>query len=583
MKVSIFSDLSDEKLNSLYNDLASKYGKDMRDDTRPMEERKLTRLAAARYTDKAMQEQEILHVRECLKEVLFRALKELALIMYLAMKKLGDFGLFGEGKISVSFFRKILDIPNDRYVTWYDDICFRQILDECDKRNGCKSGDDYLEYCKKFSLEIFGKQYQATDLDEENELFELLDADYYLWLTTTRHCVIRFVFGILEKRETEGNKIWIMQKEFIRSPQLILNIAAEVYKDSSIIRWDACEVIFFNKWQEFFNQSIIEHKHTLQHINSSIREGLKKLTLFYSGVTNTQEIITIKDTFIHDKLIDGIIYHEWGHHISHKDMEPVYYDSHWLFTESDNVGHIFAEGLADWAPQRGQKKGAFSRFVELAETDIKQATANVYMYMSDNWFVEEDENFQSLLSDVLVSLPLSYINTDSTVNFDRLAREINQVYIFFLERHKHLVDRLLAVIRNAYYDFGIKKQDYAALEQRIFEMYQNTRNAKPLEELRHADFFWENVAGFLEKFSVDGWEQYQKVLVEEANSLEQTLLKIITNGNERKYDHSLRTYIAERSKEIGIIRKWPDMNIPLMVRRICKWNAKTKQAKQRTV
>jgi hypothetical protein len=583
MKASIFSDLTDEELNSLYNDFATKYGKDLRDETRQMEERKLTGLAAARYTDKEMQEQEKLHVRECLKEVLFRALKELALIMYLAMDKCGDFGLFGKKRISISFFRKVLDIPNDRYVTWYDDIRFRQILDECDKRNGRKSGDDYLEYCKNFSMEIFGKQYQATELDEVNELFELLDADYYLWLTTTRHCVIRFVFGLLEKREIEGNKIWIMQKEFIRSPQLILNIAAEVYKDSSIIRWDACEVIFFNKWQEFFNQSVIENKHALRHIYSSIREGFKKFTLFYSGATNTQEIIKIKDAFILDKLIDGICYHEWGHHISHKDMESVYYDFHWIFTESDNLGHVLAEVLADWAPQRGQKKGAFSRFVELSETDIKQATANVYMYMSDNWFVEEDEELQSLASDVLVSLALSYINPDSTVNFDRLAREINQIYTFFLERHKHLIDKLLAVIRNSYYDFGIKKQDYADLEQRIFEMYQNTRNAKPLEELRHADFFWGNVVGFLEKFSTDGWEQYQKVLAEEAYSLKLTLLEMITNGNGRKYNHSLRTYITERSKEIGIIRKWPDINIPLMIRRICKRNAKDKQIKRRMV
>jgi hypothetical protein len=111
------------------------------------------------------------------------------------------------------------------------------------------------------------------------------------------------------------------------------------------------------------------------------------------------------------------------------------------------------------------------------------------------------------------------------------------------------------VIKNAEYDFGIKKQNFQQLEERIYEMHQGTRNAKPLEELRKISIFWDNVLEYLKNYSVEGWQQYQQVLAEETGIVQEALLNIITNNNGAKYQNSLRKFIVEKAKECGIIEK----------------------------
>ena len=568
MEVSIYSKLTEDELKNLHSQLTAKYGKALLDDSRSLEERALIKLVAKRVSiDK--QEQELESVREFVKEYLFRALKELALLMYLAMDKRKDFGVMGEQRVSISFCRNILNIPNNREVTQFDADRFRRVLDECDKRNGNRSGDAYLAYIKSYSLEIFEKKYPVTDFTYVNILLELLDADYYFFNTHNHPYGVRFVFGQVEKREIEQNKAYIMLKEYIRSPQFVLSVAAEVFKDATMIRQEACEVIFFNKWQKFYDQSKAERKRALHHTNSSIREGIKSSALKFYDASDTQNVLRVKETFIQE-MIDGIIWHEMGHHVSYADMDPVHLAFYYNFPEGEGVGTAITEALADWAPARGQRKGAFTRFAEIAQTNVQRATRDLYVYMSDNWFVDEEEEFMSLMSNVLVGLAIYFINPDGSVDFMRLAKEKDQIYAFLQKRYKTLVEKLLEIVRHSNYEVGIHKLDYNALEKEIYKMYQKSRNAKPLEELRRFSFFWINVVGYLQKFSKDGWKQYQDALAEEALQLEQMILKVITKGNEEKYKNSLREYIVERAKEINVIKILPAVDHAETVRKSCE-------------
>jgi hypothetical protein len=486
------------------------------------------------------------------------------------MVNLNDFGTHGEERVSISFLRSILDIPNNNEVTQSDVDLFHVVLFEYDCRNGFKSGDDYMAYCNHYKINIFGKECTSADFDDvANELFKLMDMDsLFIWATLAHPYGIRFAFGLLEEQNIDGNKILTMKKEFIRSPQLILGIAAEIYKDSTIIRQVALEVIFKNKWEAFFSQSIFERNNALRHAYSSIREGFKKFAMFYSDAANTKEVLKMKDAFIAD-MLDGVRNHENGHHVANRDMKPEHYDFHWVFPNTDSIGYAIQEALADWARQSGSKKGSFARFLETARTDARRATRNIYAYLSDCWFLDQEDNeYLGILSDVLVGTALSFILADGTVDFERLDAEKDGIYAFFQQRYKELVNKLLAVIKNAEYDFGVKRIDYPALQEKIYQIHKGTRNEKPLEELRHSNFYWDDVVGFLEKYSVDGWKLYQKILAEETVSVEQALLNMVTKGNGEKYNHSLRKYIVERAKETGIIQKPPVLDIPLMINKI---------------
>jgi len=552
MALSVYADLTDKKLKKLLSQLTEKYGKDLHDDSKSFEERQLTKLAAEKASlDR--QEEETTAVRESVKEWMIRKLKELALINYLSMEKRKDFGVFGEQRVSIGFCRNIMHIPNNREVSQFDMDRFHRILKECDIRNGNKSGDDYLEYIKNYSLEILGKAYPITDFVQVNKLLEQLGADYYFFNTYNHPYGVRYIFGKVEKRDIEQNKAYIILQEYIRSPQFILSIVSEIFNDSMMIRLVACEVIFFNKYQKFFDKPKAERNYDLRHINSSIREGIKACALSLYDAANTKDVLKIKAFFIQE-MINEIFWHEIGHHISFTDMEPTHFAFHYNFPEGEGVGTVLIEALADWAPAGEHGKGVFTWFVELAQADVKRATRNFYVYISDKWFVDETEEFMSLMSNILPALAIYFINTDGSVDFIRLKKEKDRIYTFFLMRYKKLVDKLLEVIKKSNYKIDNYELDYVNLEEGYYRMYQRSRNAMPLKELRNFSFFWINVVDHLEKYSAAGWKEYQHVLKEEASLLEQMILKEIIKDDKGKYRNSLREYIIQRAKKIGIVK-----------------------------
>ena len=523
----------DEELD--YSRLTEEYGMILQDDSIPLEDRRLVNFVESKVSpDK--QEQALFSIREFVKKYLYRNSKELALIIYLAMEKLHDFGIMGRQRVSISFVRNIFNITN-RAVTQSDADRFRRVLDECDKRYGNKSGEAYLDYIKHYSLELFGKTYPITDFFYINELLDLLDVDYYFFNTYNHPYGVRFILGKVEKNYIGQKKVYKIVKEYIRSPQFVLSIAAEVIYGSTMIRQEACEVIIFNKWQ-----SKPERKYALRHINSSIRDGIiERVLSLYKSVSTGD-------------LIDGILWHEMGHHISYADMEPEYLAFHYNFIECDNIGAVLVEALADWAPKKDEYKGAFVRFLELAETDVQQTTKYILMYLSDNFFVDDEEEFMSLMTNILDGLAISFFNQDGAVDFIRMEKEKEQIYLFFKTRFIFLVDKLLNIIRNSSYKIGVHTLSYSDVENELYEMYQKGRNARSIEELHRFSFFWMNVVDYLEQYSATGWEQYQNVLNEEAVVLERMILKEIIKVDEAKYHSSLREYIVEHAKEIGIVK-----------------------------
>jgi flagellar biosynthesis regulator FlbT len=564
-----YSSLTDEEINHMQNEHASQY-KEMLDDSLPFEDRKLDKLVAAKYKDKPHQKRVIKSVCDCFLEYLYRHLRELSIIIYLAMLKLNEFGPHGENMVSISFCRCILNIPNDCQATFIDAMNFELILDEYDRRNGSKSGEEYKSYCNNFSINLFGRNCTAADFDDiANELFILMGMeDIFLWGALSSPYGLRVCLGVLEEHEIEKNKYLVMRKELIRSPQLISSIAAEVFKDSTIIRMVSIEIIFRNKWEEYFNQSALDRKIALYHDYSAIREGFKKYALLHYGISNKEELEQKREAFINDMILIGVIWHELGHHIGNEDMKQEHYDFHWVFPNADSIGSSLEEALADYAGQKGSKKGPIISFLEMARTNINAATAMVFVYLSDYWFLDDEDEYFGIRSNVMVGTMISFLRPDGTVDFERLGTSIEKLYIFFLERFGNLVDQLLTVIRNAEYDFGVRKLDFQKLEERIFEMHQNTRNAKPLEELRHSSVYWANAVDFLEKYSVEGWKRYQQVLADETINVQRALLNIITENNGEKYNNSLRLFIVEKAKESGIIQKLPKVEKPVMSRQV---------------
>lgn len=533
-KVSQYSDLSNEDLRALHSELTVRYGRFLSDYSLPSAERRIEKLipSAAGEEERA---EELSKAREAVKEVLFRQLKDWSLLIFLAMEKTEAYGHIGEQRVALSLCRNILSVPNDREVTQYDADRFRRMLDECDNRNGKKDGGGGLDFINSYHVDVLGMRFRNYELAGINDVLDLLGADYYLFSKNDPYGS-RFIFGEKEEMEIDGGKAILLGREFIRSPQFVLSIAAEIMDDTTVIRHESCGVIFFNKYQQFFRQSRAELRRAARHANSALREKFKEKALGWYNIHGEEDITgAVKEAFIRELMLDGIVFHEMGHHRSFADLNPVHAAFHNVLSSAEHAGGVLLEALADWAPAKGKRRGAFARFVELSKTDAGRANAAVYAYMSDSWFVDEHDEFMALMSDVLVSLAIYTLKPDGSVDFDRIEREQRGIYDMLLNRYSDLAGRLLNIIYRARYtiladDGKMYEVDYATVELEVYHMYRNSVNYRPLEQLRLFPPFWINIAGYLKKYSPEGWKQYQAALEAEAAGLEQAVLGLVTQS-----------------------------------------------------
>jgi len=560
-----YSNFSMNDFQTLDFIIADKYGVALHDNTLPIEKRRLKNLIAKIFNDTKKREEEYNFISEFAKKYTIRQAEEFAKITYLAMKKnKKNWGLMGEDAITIGFCRAVCNIKL-RDVTQSDIDNFNNIIDECDKRNH-KIGD-LQNYLRNFKFELFGKKYCHSDINNLNQIFYLMEMDFYFFAYLNNDYGIEFLVGEVSKMELGDDRAFIIKNEF-RTPQFSLACAGKLFYNTMLIRMESIDIILYNKWINFYKKSKYKNKYALRHVYSLIREGLKSKTLEFYGVKNIFEFLRIKNTFKLD-MVTGVFWHEVGHHVADSEMNPMHDAFRANFYDKGNLGSALGEAVADWAPTRGNRKGPFAYFVELSKKDILNATGNVYCYISDNWFVdEEDEDFLCSQSFILTALTYLYINSDGSVNFEEIERDNIKIYNFLQKQLKILIEKAIDIIRNASYDLGNRIIDYKTLESEIYDFYQHSENACSLEKLLNYSSYWKNVLLYLQIYSKEGWDKYIKLVAMENEIVQNMILDMAIKNSKKKYS-SLRNFIIEKSKEISVIKEPPKINYEDAVEKIC--------------
>lgn len=542
-----YKELKTEELQKIDQEYYQKYGRYLEDKALSVSDKKIDVLIKKnKIKDSTKEKSELFSF---IKEYVVRQLKEIAIVEYLIMEKSNNWGVMGEQRVSISFCRILLNIPNDREVTQFDADRFRRIIDEQDDVLGKESADSYLEWLKKNKLSFLGISFRARAINEAKQYFELMEVPFYLYATYGSGGRFNFIFGEFLHKKYENINTYLIGTEFIRSPNMVLSVAATGEGPLTLlIRRASCEVIFFNKWQKFFDQSKLERKKALNHPNSAIREGVKAKALALYKTKTTEDVKNIKNTFINE-MIDGILWHEIGH--------KIYGDIPWnsSFSNTDTIIGCLTESLGDWAPKKGKIKGAIERFIEISEKDIEKASRCVYVYLSDNWFVDEEEEFMSIQTDILTSLILHFINKDGSIDFVRMKTEHSQIYKFLAKKHELILDEVLALIKKGKYEVGIHLMDYNTMGKEVLKMYKDGGQATTMEELEKNGNYWMNIFGYVKKFSPKTQKAIDAYVVSAGIDLRKDLLNIITKKNGEQYNNLLREYIYAKYKEIGVLKE----------------------------
>jgi len=423
-------------------------------------------------------------------------------------------------------------------------------LTQLKKDLGDLTGEQIIQYFHDYPIKILGKELKCfSDLDP---LIELLDVDYQVYCDNTKSYINRFILGRREIKHFGDYEVHFVTNEFIRSPNYTLSEVASLQNEGMRLRQEAIEVVFYQKWYNFYSQSKSERIIAQKHPNSALREGFKQFALRKSNAHNQKDVKKISDEII-STMTDGIIYHEIGHIIADSDISKDELNYQRLYVSDDNLIHGIMELLADWAPERGDKKGSIARFIETSKKDFSRAERNVYMYLSDNFFIDVDDEYFGHLTNVIVSICLSFIGSKGKVEFERMESERKNIYNFLLITLKDVLFKLMSVIKSSDYNIDDKNINFSELETIIYNEYLSN-NKISLEEYRDTFSYWKQTHAKLVNHSKTGLKFYNDILKDETAKFELSLLNLITNNRSDEFNNSLRKYIYDKAEKIGIIK-----------------------------
>lgn len=488
-----------------------------------------------------------------IESMVFQATREYAILQYIVMEKTNSFTSMGEQRVSISFCRNILNIPGNREVTQFDADRFRRIVDEEGEKYKSVSIDTLVKKKKDPYLNFGFASYSIGEWKNINNILTSLDSDKELLFTY--HKDTPSIFFMTCERKNIGNLVFaLVKKEYVRTPENVLSLAATQGDEFVRVRQESCEVIFFNKWQKFFDQSKIEFKRALNHPNSAVREGIKRKALELYKVSTSAEVGKIRKIFI-EEMIDGIIWHEIGHKVGQ--------GKEFLTPEEDAIGsaigrgdtfiRALSEGLADWAPASGKMQGAISRFCEIARKDKNKALRLCYVYLSDNWFIDEEEEFMKYQNDILTSLLLAYIKSDGDINFEQLEKDIPKIHGFLVKQYLKAIQEIRNIYNKDQYEVGIHVLNFEKLQKETFKLYKDSEMKKSETELLGSVHFWTNILGYAKKFGKIFSAEFENYLNNGGTELLNSILKIVSKNNPDAYKGFLREYMYMRFKELGIL------------------------------
>jgi hypothetical protein len=468
------------------------------------------------------------------------------------MKKQYDLSPHGETRVTPgmsSMCRSIFNIPAHRPVEFFDYRKLANILDECDRRNGGKPGEEYTGFLKQFKLEFLWKR-----LDEKtvHELAGLLTPRVYF--NSDALYGDSFIFG-LEERQDRGNvKVSLLKEEYIRSPEQTLNFAALTNGENSmIIRQESCDVVFNNNWLDFVETPAAKRRPGRKYFAEMIRDGFKKAALLSYGAVTVKDIPRIRPVFIED-LKDGLYYHERGHDIANEYMETHQKSVSTWFRIDDRNGPVYAleEAMAEWAPDSPEKgRGAMSRLAELARLDKNRGARCLFVNCSNNWPADPgDKKYLTHKSLVLTGLALGVIANVSGMDTERYTREKDTVWDLLKNRHGNFINQLLDITYAAVFRIREHEFTYPELEEEFFNVFQDKNAAEATGEEKNWEY-WRTVLNCLKFFSQESWEQCRQVQQIEKPALERMVLEHASEGRGEEYQN-LYQFIVTKCKKIGI-------------------------------
>ncbi|MFA5928519.1 MAG: hypothetical protein WC838_04390 [Candidatus Margulisiibacteriota bacterium] len=505
-------------------------------------------------------------VRAIVEEAIIRQIEYISQLQYYIMEKTGDYTDLGEQRVSISYCRLLLKIPTDQEVSQYDADRFRKNIQEARSRFRDLPLDKLQVLEKQEKFNILGREYDTFQDKELNEALAFLGSKKRLTIGFFGHHR-SILFGDVVEQNMNGYRIYLQETEEARTPTNCLSIAAIIGEKNVTIRKVAMETIFYNKWVKVFLYHDTELRKLMSSLEGNIREVIKQKALLIYDVHSAQELVQIKELFI-DEMVEQVLWHEIGHGLCLESMneDDAALGEAFLHFEHDIVG-VLKEFTADCAPTKGDLRGPLAHFCELAlnQGEYSKAARMLMVYLSDNWFLDPNEDFMADQTDVIGSVISKYISPDMRIDFKQLELDLPAIYDRMQVQLLAMVHNVKDKFTNAVYQAGNLRYDYNEVKEMLFKIMEEDRDefTAPVGTLQYQTTFWMNLFNYAKDHSADVYQSVLKEVSEDKDKVKTQILRELAGQGpaEARFGNDLRQYLYERMKLLGLYEEKKQISI----------------------
>ncbi len=501
-----------------------------------------------------------------LKKLISQQVTYYSFLTYCYMEKSNDWQEAGESQCRTTFTRLLLKKPPEAPITYEDTIEYSKKLNEAYENLGISqlSVEDVSLAIRSFKFEFFGRKYLSVQTEEITKMMQFCGVNWFLQ-GGLHGKNLQFILGSGKLVHRGGYDIITLEKEFMRTPNNIVAMAAVIGHRQIYVRMESLRVIFDQKWRQLFRYRDYELSYMRHNLMMNISDGIKRHATGLYGATSVETIEAVQDQFVKD-MGETILQHELGHGAVQHDILSV--EGGTLGEASrvydENIYTQLLEFLADFVSKHGEIWGPMYNMCQIAKKDRARAERMFYIYFSDTWFYDTDDTYMYLYTDLMALILLRYVNDDLSIDFEKLEGDIEfdknvpATHTTMYGQYIQMIETDMEIVRNwietATMTISGREYDYKKARQILMDQFKKNDGFVHPETYEFQAIFWNYMFRYIKSFSPDTYAKIADLLeVRERDIIRHTLQ--LSGGPQAvaQYEGRHRDYITDRMVQLGIL------------------------------
>lgn len=491
-------------------------------------------------------------------------------LVYFILQSSGDWTDVGEQQIKISFCRVLLQLkPSDVLTDEHASLFYEKVAE-----NFTALGFDNMSLATAKSihetkrLNLLGREFKYRPGVSISQLLRFLGSRQALMSNPFLKGFSYILAEALYKQKSEF-MIGYFVKELMRAPTFVMPNVANVAEHYISMREEAFQTVFFQKWVPAFEPRMVYQFGPDADSFSRMSLAIKEKTLSLFGVQTADELMAVQKAFIGD-MRETVLYHELGHGVTQDYLLP--YENCAIAAGMESYLNAYTfdaiqEFLSDFSPEGKGMYGPMMNMINISKTNLVRASRMFYMYFSDVFFYDTDDQHMYDYSDIMCLIFIRYIKNDLSVDFEQMEKDV--VYrlkdlegpkpknLSLLERISELwlfeTDGIINRLKSIKYTLSAER-DFNYVKGLWLESCQKYNKFISEKDHGFISSLWVNMLSYVDHFAKD---ESPKLRAEINKKSKMTLAKvmILTCGRAtaEKYQFDARKYLIDKFKEVGLM------------------------------